>query len=57
MTLRRELFSNYSKSQRPATPVKVSLNLVVLNIDHVVSNETEAKTIEISNFRLLTSLC
>ena len=39
------LFANYSKNQRPSTPAIVSLHMVVLNIDEVVSDRIEAKTI------------
>lgn len=35
--LRRILFANYSKNQRPTTPVHISLHLVVSNLDEVVS--------------------
>lgn len=39
--LRQILFTNYSKSQRPSTPVNISLNLVVSNLDEVVSEWLE----------------
>ena len=45
MDLRKVLFANYSKNQRPSTPVNISLNLVVLNIDEVVSDAIEENKI------------